>query len=178
VASYRKAVTVKSLLDAFGERVEDRPRWVVVQAPKGDAELTTPLAQYWKQVEELIAVARQNQVRPILVTIAVLDNDPAGERSRMLEPYNEALRAIARTKGVPLADINKAMAERHGADPACRLTYDGERFNHPGAILMADALMRAMGLGSRITPRLRKVWAERPSYTDRYRRKKGSPEKN
>jgi hypothetical protein len=74
------------------------------------------------------------------------------------------LRDIARAKSVPLADINKAMAKQYAADPAVRLTYDGEGFGHQGAILMAQTLMRAMGLDSLITSKLRKVWMKRPSY--------------
>ena len=66
---------------------------------------------------------------------------------------------------MPLADITQAMAKQYAADPAVRLTYDGERFGHQGAILMAETLMRAMGLDSLITSKLRKVWIERPSYT-------------
>ena len=64
-----------------------------------------------------------------------------------------------------MADINQAMAKQYVADPAVRLTYDGERFGHQGAILMAETLMRAMGLDSLVTFKLRKLWMERPSYT-------------
>ena len=98
------------------------------------------------------------------MTIAVQDNDVASGLSVKLGPYNGLLRHVARSKNVPLADINQAMAKQYAADPAVRLTYDGERFGHQGAILMAETLMRAMGLDSLITSKLRKVWIERPSY--------------
>jgi len=163
-ARYNKEMTVSDLLGGFRQGAKNKPRYVILQAPRGDAVLATPLGKYRQQVEELIDVSGQNSVRPILVTIAVQDNDPAGELSRKLEPYNDVLRDIARAKGVPLADINQAMAKQYAADPAVRLTYDGERFGHQGAILMAETLMRAMGLDSLITSKLRKVWIERPSY--------------
>jgi lysophospholipase L1-like esterase len=164
-AWYRNEVTMGELLAGFSERAKSKPRDVLLQAPRGDAVLATPLGKYRQQVEQLIAVAGQNNVRPVLVTIAVQDNDPASELSRKLEPYNDVLRDIARAKSVPLADINQAMAKQYAADPAVHLTYDGERFGHQGAILMAETLMRAMGLDSLITSKLRKVWMERPSYT-------------
>ena len=112
----------------------------------------------------LIAVAKQIEVRPILATIAVQDNDVASGFSVKLEPYNDLLRSVARAKKVPLADINHVMAKEHAADPAVRLTFDGERFSHQGAILMAETLMRAMGLESLITAKLQNVWLETPSY--------------
>jgi hypothetical protein len=62
-------------------------------------------------------------------------NSRVSERSRKLKPYNDVLRDIARAKSAPLADINQAMAKQYAADPAVRLTYDGERFGHQGAIL-------------------------------------------
>ena len=164
-AWYRNEVTMGKLLAGFSERAKGKPRYVLLQAPRGDAVLATPLGKYRQQVEQLTAVAGQNNVRPVLVTIAVQDNDPASELSRKREPYDDVLRDIARAKSVPLADINQGMAKRYAADPSVRLTYDGERFGHQGAILMAETLMRAMGLDSLITSKLRKVWMERPPYT-------------
>ena len=164
-------MTVSDLLAGFRDRVKNKPKYLILQTPRGDVELATPLAQYRQQVEALLAVAGQNEVRPVLVTIAVQDNDVASGPSVQLEPYNDLLRDVARAKSVPLADINQVMAKQYAADPAVRLTYDGERFSHQGAILMAETLMRAMGLDSLITPRLRKVWLNRPSYTRKYNRR-------
>ena len=133
---------------------------------EADAKRREVLAEeYRKQVEELIAVAKQNEVRPVLVTIPVQGNDVANELSLKLRPYNDLLREVARAKRIPLADINRLMTERYKADPELALTFDGERFSHQGAMLMAESVMRAMGLETMITPRLRKTWAETPSYT-------------
>ena len=158
-------MTVSELLAGFREKVKDKPKYVILQAPRGDAGLATPLDQYREQVETLLAVARQNEVRPILATIAVQENDVASELSLKLEPYNDLLRDVARGKSVPLADVNQVMAKQYAADPDVRLTFDGERFSHQGAILMAETIMRAMGLDSLITTKLKQVWLERPSYT-------------
>ncbi|MBT3198995.1 MAG: hypothetical protein HN350_03675 [Phycisphaerales bacterium] len=174
VAGYRTPMTVEKLLAAFREKLEDKPRYVILQAPKGDAELVTPLDKYRRQVAELIDLANQNKVLPILVTIAVQNNDPASELSLKLEPYNNALRSVAGARHVPLADIHQAMKRLHAADPGVRLTYDGERFNRQGSILLTELLMHAMGIDSRINPKLRKIWTERPSYTKRYKKPKPS----
>jgi len=65
---------------------------------------------------------------------------------------------------MPWADIGRIMAERYAEDPKVLLTYDGERFNHDGAMLIAETLLRAMGLESVVTANLRKIWRERKSY--------------
>ena len=108
-------------------------------------------------------------MKPILVTIPVQENNPNGEVSRKLAPYNDMLREVAKSREIPLADIQRAMTEAHTAFPDRLLTYDGERFNHDGAMMMAETLLRAMALESVLTEQLRTIWRERPSYLQRKR---------
>jgi hypothetical protein len=154
-------------LGGFEKKVADKPRDVILQAPRGDAVLATPLDRYRRDVEALINLADTNKMNLILTTITVQNNDPGSAPSRKLAPYNDVLRAVARVRNVPLADINRAMTASYAADPAVRLTFDGERFNREGGILMAETIMRAMGLDARITPALRKSWQERNTYFSR-----------
>lgn len=169
-AKYRGSVTVGDLLNGFKEKAGSRPRYVILQSPRDDAKGGTPLDEYVARIEEFITLAVKNGSRPILVTIPVQDNDPASELSKKLGPYNNALRRVAGEKSVPIADISRVMAKRYTDDPEARLTHDGERFGHEGAMLMAETVMRAMALDKTITPELRKVWAERPSYTSKYKK--------
>jgi hypothetical protein len=55
------------------------------------------------------------------------------------------------------------------ASPDRLLAYDGERFNHDGAMLMAETVLRAMDLDSVLTDKLPKIWCDRPSYLQRKR---------
>jgi lysophospholipase L1-like esterase len=165
-ARYRQEMTVGALLDGLRKELKNRPRYVILQAPRGDAVLATPLAAYRRAVEELVGVADANKLDLVLTTITIQDNNSGGELSLKLEPYNDLLRDVARARRVPLADINRAMAASSAADPAVPLTFDGERLNRAGGILMAESIMRGMGLGSWITPRLRTNWEERPAYFD------------
>ena len=59
------------------------------------------------------------------------------------------------------------MAECYAADPGARLTFDGERFNKKGSILMAETIIRAMDQAAMITPQLRQIWDERTHYAER-----------
>jgi len=166
-AQYRNEMTVRALLAGFREKLTDKPRKVILQAPRGDAVLATPLDEYRRAVEELIDIAATNRIDLVLTTMTLQDNNPAGKLSRKLEPYNDVLRNAARARRVPLADIHQAMAASYAKDPDLRLTFDGERFNSAGGSLMAECIMRAMGLDSRVTPELRRIWKERPAYFKR-----------
>ena len=169
IGDYRKEVTLESLANRLPKIETDRVRFFVLQVPRGDALAGTAAADYRNHLETLLAWAREKQMKPILVTIPVQENNPNGELSRKLAPYNDILRELAKAGEIPLADISRVMAERYAEDPNVLLTYDGERFNHDGAMMMAETLLRAMGLESGITANLRKIWRERPSYLNRER---------
>ncbi len=167
VADYRNPVTVAHLLGQFRSRGKDRLRHVILQAPRGDVESGTPLPDYRRQVGELIDLLREQGLQPVLATLPVPDNHPAGEFGRKIEPYNAVLRELAREKEVPLADIHQRMVQEHAADPEVRLTFDGERFNHDGAMLMAETLMHAMGAEALVTPELLTKWRNAGFYAGR-----------
>lgn len=167
-AQYRKEVTVSSLLKDLDKHLEDKPRTLILQAPKDDAVLATPMDDYRRAIEELIGIARARKAKLILSTIAIPEKDAAGGLRKKIEPYNRALRELATAKGVPLADVSKAMDAAYAEDPQARLMFDGERFNREGSILMVEAILQAMGRDSLITPELRRTWEERPAYFKRY----------
>lgn len=173
VADYRKDVTVRFLLDGFKEKAPSGPRYVILQAPIGDVEKKTPAQDYRRDLKALIELAKDADIKPIAVTLPVRQNDLAAPLNAAIAPYNKILREVVRENGVPLADIHAVMVKHYQADPDQRLTFDGERFNHEGAMLMAEVVLQAMGLESVIDKELRTTWKERPSYTKRYRRGKG-----
>lgn len=100
----------------------------------------------------------------MLLTIPVQNNDSTGEISRRSAPYNALLRDVAGQKAVALADLSQAMKERYAADPTGQFTFDGERFNHEGSMLMAGTITRSIGMADRITSKLRKIWQDRQFY--------------
>jgi lysophospholipase L1-like esterase len=164
IGDYRKEGTLESLAKRLPKIETDHVRFFILQAPRGDALAGTAPADYRNHLETLLAWTREKQMKPILVTIPVQENNPNGELSRKLAPYNDILREVAKTRDIPLADIQRAMTENHAAFPDRLLTYDGERFNHGGAMMMAETLLRAMDLESVLTDKLRKIWRDRPSY--------------
>lgn len=165
-ANYRNEVTVSDMLKGFCNLAEVKDRFVIIQATRGDAIAGTPLTEYRKTVETLVAAICDKGSKPVLVTIPVQDNDPDGELSQTLTPYNEILRAVAAEEKVPLADMNQAMVAEHASEPNVRLTFDGERFNRQGSVLMAETILRATGQEERLTPELRRIWKERGFYAE------------
>lgn len=161
---YRKEVTLESLAQRLPKMETDHVRYYILQSPRGDAMAGTAPADYRKHLDTLLAWAKEKQMKPVLLTISVQANSANSELSRKLAPYNDILREVSKARGIPLADIHKAMAEKLAASPDIPLTYDGERFNHEGAMLMAETLLRAMDRESVLTDKLRNIWRERPTY--------------
>jgi lysophospholipase L1-like esterase len=151
----------------------NRYQYVLLQAPKSDVEHATPQDQYRQAITELIDLTREKGVKLVIATIPVPNDDPGSELSQKLEPYNQALREVAKTQRIPLADIHQAMADCYTKNPKSRLTLDGARFNRPGGMLMAETIMRALGLEERLTTELRKTWDERVFYGSRYQAQHG-----
>jgi lysophospholipase L1-like esterase len=163
-AIYRQELTLQKMLADFRGQKEVKDRYVIVQAPRGDAVEGSSVDAYRQDLESLIAAILEKGSLPVLVTIPVQENNPAGDLSRKCTPYNEVIRAVANKGKTPIADISTVMAERYAARPSVVLSYDGERFNHEGSMLMAETLIRAMKLQNLITPELRQIWSESPFY--------------
>ena len=69
--------------------------------------------------------------------------------------------------GVPLADIARAMVYQYEMQvPDRRLTFDGERFNRAGSVLMAQTVVRAVGREDLLTPVVEELWSDRSFYAD------------
>ena len=153
-AKYRGEVTAKILVDGVGDKIKGR-RYAIFQAPLDDVRLATPINDYRKQLARFIELTRENDVHPVLVTIPIQDNDPGSEQSKSARPYNEAIREVAKEMDVPLADIARAMAYQYEMQvPDRRLTFDGQRLNRAGSVLMAQVLVRAVGRDDLLTPQV------------------------
>lgn len=113
IGDYRKEGTLESLVKRLPEVRTGNVRFVILQAPRGDALAGKPPADYRNHLETLLAWAKEKQMKPILVTIPVQENNPGGELSRKLAPYNEILREVAKAGDIPLADISRVMAGRY-----------------------------------------------------------------
>ena len=73
-----------------------------------------------------------------------------------IAPYNEWLRAEAKRRNLPLADLNAAMWAVHEKDPKVRLTRDGVHMGPSGDRLMAHGILTAIGVAEDRFPTIEK----------------------
>ena len=85
----------------------------------------------------------------VVVLTATMFEKPGMEKFKhnvMLAPYNDWLRAEAKHRGYPLADLTADMWKAHAADPSVTLTCDGVHMSPAGDRLMARGVLRALGM--------------------------------
>ena len=85
----------------------------------------------------------------VVVLTATMFERPGMEKHKhnvMLAPYNDWLRAEAKRRGYPIADLNADMWKAHAENPSVRLTRDGVHMLPAGDRLMARGVLRALGM--------------------------------
>ena len=164
VAEHRRPMTIATLRQRAVQKLDDRTRMVLLVAPRGDVEQGTTIGDYRIELTTLVEAVQKAGKQAVLTTLELRGSDPSDPFNQSLEPYNEVLREVARSAGVPLVDLNREMAAHFQAHPETPLTFDGKRFNDEGSDLLVEAVLRAAGKGEVITPELRAVWTKRPAY--------------
>jgi len=161
--------TLGGLLKALPSKLgEGKPKYVLLIAPKADAEKGTPPSEYAKTAAELLGLLEKSGARVVVASIPVRNDEPKSDLNGRIVAYNAVLREVAEKKRCLFADIHAAMVEWYGDHPGGKLTLYGERLNHEGGVLMARGVLTALGHDKSAIDRLRKAWGARGSYTFRY----------
>ena len=116
---------------------------------------------YKKNITAIIDQATAAGVRPVILTATVIKEDLGGELNQKVAPYNEFLRALAKEKNLPLADLNAMFHEAIKAanQPGVNvLTGDGVHMNAAGNALMATGVLQAFGLNGEEMEKARASW--------------------
>lgn len=131
-----------------------------------------PLEQYRENITTLVEKVQAAGVKPLLLTATMISEKPDEFTNRNLAPYNEFLRALAKEKNLPLADINAQMheaVEKAAAAGAPRwnrdyyLTCDSIHMGPQGDQLMAEGVLRVLGLNDAQIARARTAWQDIPA---------------
>jgi lysophospholipase L1-like esterase len=131
-----------------------------------------PLERYRENIASLVEKVQAAGVKPIILTATMISENPDEFTNRNLAPYNEFLRALAREKKLPLADINVQMHEavkKAAASGAPRwnrdyyLTCDSIHMGPQGDQLMAESVLRVLGLNDTQIAKARAAWQEIPA---------------
>jgi len=116
---------------------------------------------YEKNITQIVDQAQAAGVTVVLLTATVIHENLGSPENAKLAPFNEFLRGLAKTKKVPLADLN-AMFQEHikAANRPGKnvLTGDGVHMNEAGDKLMAVGVLRAFGLDAGQLAKAETAW--------------------
>jgi lysophospholipase L1-like esterase len=130
-------------------------------AKPGEPEKST----YKKNIPAILDRAAAAGVKVVVLTATVIHEKlDSGENAR-LAPYNDFLRALAKERGLPVADLNAMFQERIKAanKPGQKLlTTDGVHMNPAGNRVMALGVLQALGCDEGELKKAQAAWDALP----------------
>ena len=131
-----------------------KPRWMTLSCGVNDVwhqdrGKGVSLEEYQANVTRILDACAASNCTVIVLTATMFERPEMASHPHnvKLAPYNEWLRAEAKRRGLPLADLNAAMWSAHEKDPHVRLTRDGVHMAPAGDRLMARGVLTALGVG-------------------------------
>ena len=149
-----------------------KPQWMTLSCGVNDVwhgANGVALEPYKENITKIVDTAGAAGVKVILTTATVIKENLDTPENVKLVPYNDFLRALAKEKKLPLADLNAMCQERIKAEnkPGRNvLTGDGVHMNTEGNKLMATGILRAMGLDDAAMAKAQESWAELSAKAD------------
>ena len=106
------------------------------------------LEDYQKNISAIFDKCAASNCQVVVLTATMFEEREMDKSKHnvTLAPYNEWLRAEAKRRGYPVADLNADMWKAHAADPSVRLTRDNVHMNPAGNRLMARGVLCALGM--------------------------------
>ena len=130
-----------------------KPRWMTLSCGVNDVwhqdhGKGVSLEDYKANVTKILDDCAASNCTVIVLTATMFEgNAPEKDRHNVkLAPYNGWLRAEAKRRNLPLADLNAAMWAAYAKAPKVKLTRDGVHMGEAGDRLMARGVLAAMGV--------------------------------
>ena len=130
-----------------------RPRWMTLSCGVNDVwhqdrGKGVLLEDYKRNIAKILDTCAASNCTVIVLTATMFEKpqmarDPHNVK---LAPYNEWLRAEAKRRNLPLADLNAMMWATHAKDAKGKLTRDGVHMAAAGDRRMARGVLTAMGV--------------------------------
>lgn len=129
------------------------------------------LEDYKKNVTAILDQCQAAKIKVLLLTPTMLYEDSTSPGETKLELYREAVRALAKERGLPLADLGAAMREEVKRAAAAGLkgkacTYDGVHMNPSGNMMMALGVLKAFDVGPDGLVKAEAAWLDIPAAYD------------
>ncbi|MFA6293352.1 MAG: SGNH/GDSL hydrolase family protein [Victivallales bacterium] len=137
-------------------------------------ERGVPLDKYKENITAIVDKVQAAGVKPVILTSTMINEDQPNPNNQKLAAYNEFLRTFAKERNLPLADLNTQMQdaikkakETNAAKPnrGNYLTSDGVHMAPQGDQMMAEGVLRAMGLDDAQMAKAKAAWLETPAST-------------
>ena len=143
-----------------------KPQWMTLSCGVNDVwhgAKGVLLDQYKENITKIVDTATAAGAKVVITTATVIYEKLDSPQNVQLAPYNDFLRALAKEKNLPLADLNAMFHERIKAEnkPDKKVvTSDGVHMNGEGNKLMATGVLRAMGFDDAAMAKAQESWTE------------------
>ena len=144
-----------------------KPTWMTLSAGVNDVmHRAVDLEAYKTAMTAILDRCQQAGVKVVVLTATQIGLPITGEANVRLAAYNDFLRETAKARGLPLADVNAAMAAEQAAFEKAgikrSLTTDGVHMNIYGDLMMAKTVLAAFGLNEAQLAAVQAKWNEMP----------------
>ena len=159
--------TSKDMLGRVDNDVLSRkPDWMTLSCGVNDVwhgANGVPLDTYQENITAILDKARAAGMRVMILTSTMIGEDQPNANNAKLAAYNDWLRQTAKSRGLPLADLNadmQALVKEGGKPGANLLTVDGVHMNEAGDRMMARGILAAFGLSKAMLDKAEAAWKQ------------------
>ncbi|MEQ2007084.1 MAG: SGNH/GDSL hydrolase family protein [Limisphaerales bacterium] len=151
--------------------LDKKPDWMTLSCGVNDVWHGTngvPLDRYKTNITAILDQCQAAGAKVVVLTATVITEELDGDNNKKLETYNDFLRALAKERKAPLADLYSQFATALKAHPNTtgkpgrQLTSDGVHMAPAGDQLMARGVLQAFGLDAGQLKKAEAAWQEIP----------------
>ena len=153
------------------DALDKKPDWMTLSCGVNDVwhgARGISLDQYKTNITAILDQCAAAGTKVVVLTATVINEELDGDNNKKLETYNDFLRALAKERKAPLADLYTQFATFLKAHPNTtgkpgrQLTSDGVHMNPAGDQAMARGVLQAFGLDAAQLTKAEAAWAEIP----------------
>ena len=153
------------------DALDKKPDWMTLSCGVNDVwhgARGIPLDQYKTNITAILDQCAAAGTKVVVLTATVITEELDGDNNKKLETYNDFLRALAKERHAPLADLYSQFATVLKAHPNTTgkpgraLTSDGVHMAPAGDQLMARGVLQAFGLDAGQLKKAEATWQEIP----------------
>ncbi len=154
--------------------LDKKPDWVTLSCGVNDVlhgcgvKGGVSLEDYKKNITAIVDQCQTAKVKVMVLTSTMINENPKNLLNQGLIPYNEFLRALAKERNLPLADLNADMQEEVKQAVAAgikgdALTNGGVHMAPSGNQMMAIGVLKGFGVTPEELAKAKETWLDIPA---------------